>query len=70
MAASTKKSQKKNSKVAPKFNKASKKPFKNSKKQPNDAVEVQDLALPPDDDAPVFPRGSNIYLINFFLKFN
>lgn len=62
MAASTKKSQKKNSKDGPKFNKASKKPFKNSKKQPNDAVEAQALALPPDDDAPVFPRGGGYSL--------
>lgn len=60
MAASSRKSQKKSSKDGPKFNKASKNQFKNSKKQINDAVEAQDLALPPDDDVPVFPRGSNI----------
>ncbi|KAH9674101.1 rRNA biogenesis protein RRP5 [Citrus sinensis] len=57
MAASSRKSQKKSSKDGPKFNKASKNQFKNSKKQINDAVEAQDLALPPDDDVPVFPRG-------------
>ncbi|KAH9737713.1 rRNA biogenesis protein RRP5 [Citrus sinensis] len=57
MAASSRKSQKKSSKDGPKFNKASKKQFKNSKKQINDAVEAQALALPPDDDVPVFPRG-------------
>ncbi|XP_044501490.1 rRNA biogenesis protein RRP5 [Mangifera indica] len=53
MAATSKKSQKRKSKDGPKLNKASKKPFKASKKESNDATSLQ-LG---DDDVPVFPRG-------------
>lgn len=62
MAATSKKSQKRKSKDGPKFNKASKKPFKASKKESNDATSLQ-LG---DDDVPVFPRGQFLY-INFFI---
>ena len=57
MAASSKKFQKKKSNEGkPKFNKASKKPFK-TKKDSNDAVKSKAVALQLEDDVPDFPRG-------------
>ncbi|KAK6244021.1 hypothetical protein QUC31_010430 [Theobroma cacao] len=57
MAAPTKKSQKKKSKEGkPKFNKASKKQYK-ARKDSNDAVKSEAVALQLEDDVPDFPRG-------------
>ncbi|KAL5545605.1 hypothetical protein UlMin_005292 [Ulmus minor] len=56
MASTSKKSQKKNSKDAPKLNKSSKKPFK-SKKEQSQSVESENVALQIEDDVPDFPRG-------------
>ncbi|OMO51868.1 hypothetical protein CCACVL1_29542 [Corchorus capsularis] len=56
-AASSKKPQKKKSNEGkPKFNKSSKKQFK-TKKNPNDAVKSDAVALQLEDDVPDFPRG-------------
>ncbi|XP_024021580.1 rRNA biogenesis protein RRP5 isoform X2 [Morus notabilis] len=58
MAATSKKSQKKNPKEAPKFNKSSKNPFKAKKKnEQNDAAKSEAVALQLEDEEPAFPRG-------------
>nr|XP_015898902.2 rRNA biogenesis protein RRP5 isoform X1 [Ziziphus jujuba var. spinosa] len=64
MAAHSKKFQKnKKSGDGPKFNKSSKKPFKEKKKEgENDAVRSEAVALQLEDDVPDFPRGGGSYL--------
>uniref|UniRef100_A0A2P2MJR3 S1 motif domain-containing protein n=1 Tax=Rhizophora mucronata TaxID=61149 RepID=A0A2P2MJR3_RHIMU len=56
-APSNKKSHNRKSKDRPKFNKASKKPFKANKKDSNDCVKAQAMALQLEEDVPDFPRG-------------
>lgn len=65
MAASSKKFQKeKSNEGKPKFNKASKKQFK-TKKDSDDAVKSEAVALQLEDDVPDFPRGFSLFSFNF-----
>lgn len=67
MAAHSKKSEKRRSGDAAKFNKSSKKSFK-AKKEQNDAVRSEAVALQLEDDVPDFPRGSGSYDFIFVLE--
>lgn len=73
MAATSKKSQKKNPKEDPNFNKSSKQPFKATKKkmkkEQNDAVKAEAVAsLQLEDDEPAFPRGYSLSNFYYFLS--
>ncbi|PON46626.1 Polyribonucleotide nucleotidyltransferase [Parasponia andersonii] len=57
MAETSKKTQKKNPREAPKFNKSSKQTFKAKKEQRSDAAKSEAVALQLEDDVPDFPRG-------------